>query len=32
MKIAAEQELIAKVNRLQQVKGEHFMDEVLTEM
>lgn len=32
MKIASEQELIAKINRLQQVKGEHLKYEVLTEM
>lgn len=32
MKIASEQQLIAKINRLQQVKGEHLKYEVLTEM
>lgn len=32
MKIASEQELIAKINRLQQVKGELLKYEVLTEM
>lgn len=32
MKIASEQELIAKINRLQQVKGEHLKYEVSTEM
>lgn len=31
MKIASEQELIAKINRLQQVKGEHLKYEVSTE-
>lgn len=32
VKIASEQELIAKINRLQQVEGEHLKYEVSTEM
>lgn len=32
MRIASEQQLIAKINRLQQVKGELLKYEVLTEM